>query len=120
VIWRALEVRRKHPDLFKRGDYHPLAVSGARANHAVAYARRMGNLGIVVIAGRLFASLGLELGVVPCGETAWRDTAVDLSFLPAGTRLENLLTGESLSAESALPLSRAMAHFPGALLGYGI
>jgi (1->4)-alpha-D-glucan 1-alpha-D-glucosylmutase len=120
VIWRALEVRRKHPDLFKRGDYHPLAVSGARANHAVAYARRMGNLGIVVIAGRLFASLGLELGVVPCGETAWQDTAVDLSFLPAGTRLENLLTGESLAAKGTLPLGRAMANFPGALLGYGL
>ena len=43
VIWRVLELRRKHADLFKRGDYHPLTVNGARANHVVAYARRMGS-----------------------------------------------------------------------------
>jgi (1->4)-alpha-D-glucan 1-alpha-D-glucosylmutase len=121
LTWRALQLRRECEALFRRGDYHPLAVSGARSRHALAYARRLGEAGIVVAAARLFASMALEPGALPAGEGAWGDTALDLAFLPAGTRLTNVLTGEALETDASgrLPLARAMAHFPGALLAYG-
>ena len=121
LMWRALQFRREHNDLFLKGGYHPVAVSGARSRHAVAYARRLGDSGIVVAAGRLFASMGLEPGTLPVGKPAWDDTVLGLAFLPAGTRLMNVLTGESLETDASrrLPLSRVMTHFPGVLLAYG-
>jgi (1->4)-alpha-D-glucan 1-alpha-D-glucosylmutase len=118
VIWRALALRRDRPDLFAEGDYYPVAAAGARARHLVAYARRLGPSGIVAVAGRLFASLGLPAGTPPLGETAWGDTAVDLSWLPAGVALRNALTGESHAAGDALPVARIFANFPGAALVY--
>ena len=47
VIWRALGLRRERPELFARGEYVPIIVGGDRARHAVAYARRQKNSGIV-------------------------------------------------------------------------
>lgn len=39
VIWRALKIRRKLRDVFRRGDYLPLEIAGPEANHFVAFAR---------------------------------------------------------------------------------
>ncbi|TSA17105.1 MAG: malto-oligosyltrehalose synthase [Betaproteobacteria bacterium] len=121
LAWRALQLRRGQEQLFRMGDYHSLATPGARSRHLVAYARRLQGSGVVTVAGRLFASIGLESGVLPTGEAAWGDTALDLSFLPAGTRLVDVLTGESLVTDASrrLPLARVMAYFPGAMLAYG-
>ncbi|MGP1679743.1 MAG: malto-oligosyltrehalose synthase, partial [Burkholderiales bacterium] len=121
LAWRALQLRRERDDLFRNGDYHRVAVSGARSRHVVAYARRLGKRGIVAAAGRLFASMGLAQGALPVGVAAWGDTVLDLAFLPKGARLVNVLTGESVEADASgrLALSRAMTHFPGALLTYG-
>jgi len=120
LVWRALQLRSRGPELFLKGDYHPVTVAGARSRHVVAYARRFGEAGIVVAAGRLFASMGMEPGALPVGEPAWGDTTLDLRFLPAGTRLANALSGESieLDASRTLRLSRALAAYPGALLAY--
>jgi maltooligosyltrehalose synthase len=74
---------------------------------------------VIVVAGRLYASLGLAPNVAPLGEEAWGDTAVDLSPVAART-LSNALTGESFSlADGRLPLARACASFPVALFAYG-
>jgi (1->4)-alpha-D-glucan 1-alpha-D-glucosylmutase len=113
-----LALRRDRPELFATGDYHPVAVAGARSRHLVAYARRFGQRGIVAVAGRLFASLGPAPGELPVGEAAWGDAAVDLSWLPAGLELRNALTGESHAAGAALALGRLFASFPGAALVY--
>jgi (1->4)-alpha-D-glucan 1-alpha-D-glucosylmutase len=118
VIRRALALRRERAELFADGDYHPLAAAGIRLRHVVAYARRRGPTGIVVVAGRLFASLGVAAGELPLGEATWGDTSLDLSFLPAGVELRNALTGEAHGAGDALPLGRLFASFPGALLRY--
>ena len=120
LVWRALQLRSRGPELFLEGDYHPVTVAGARSRHVVAYARRFGDAGIVVAAGRLFASMGLEPGTLPVGEPAWGDTALDLTFLPAGSRLANVLTGESIELDTSrlLRLSRMLADYPGALLAY--
>jgi (1->4)-alpha-D-glucan 1-alpha-D-glucosylmutase len=118
VVMRVLAQRTMRPELFAKGDYYPIAVSGARARHTIAFARRLGTSGVIVIAGRLFASLGLEPGVLPVGDV-WRDTAAELPFLPPNAQLVNALTGESLTlGPGPLALERALGHFPGALLVY--
>jgi (1->4)-alpha-D-glucan 1-alpha-D-glucosylmutase len=119
VTWRLLDLRRRRSDVFEKGDYRKIAVTGAQARHVVAYARQFGATGIVVVAGRLFATLGLEHGMPPVGEAAWGDAAVDLAFVPAGTVLENVLTGEVLVANGgAVAVAQAFAHFPGAVFTY--
>jgi (1->4)-alpha-D-glucan 1-alpha-D-glucosylmutase len=119
TAWRSLALRRERPELFARGDYHPVPVAGPRARNAVSYARRLGAEGVVVIAGRLFTSLGAEPGTLPVGAAAWGDSAAEIAFLPPGTTLTNRLTGETLVCEDGcLPLARALARFPGALLVY--
>jgi len=118
VIWRMLALRRDRPELFAKGDYHPVAVAGKRSRHLVAYARRLGQSGLVTVAGRLFASLELAPGELPVGDATWGDATVDLSFLPAGVELRNALTGESHAAGAALPVARLFAAFPGAALVY--
>ncbi len=119
VTWRILELRRRRPGLFERGDYQKVATAGTRARHVVAYARRLGSSGIVAVAGRLFATLGLDPGLPPVGEAGWGDTTLDLAFVPAGSVLENVLTGETqVASGGAMPLAQAFAHFPGAVFAY--
>jgi len=121
VVWRALELRRDHPLLFEKGDYAPIAATGVRADHVVAFARRHENVGIIAIAGRLWASLGVDARVPPLGEAVWADTAIDAGLLPAGAPPVNVLTGERLAVrEGRILLADAFANFPGALLLYKI
>jgi hypothetical protein len=118
VILRALEVRRTHPALFAYGDYRPIAVAGAHADHVIAFARTNGDGGVVVVAGRLFASLGLASEALPLGDI-WSDTELDLGFLQPGTVLFNVLTNETFVVERARSrLEGLFATFPGALLRY--
>jgi len=119
VISRALALRREYPELFARGEYVPIDVAGERARHAVAYARRQKSSGIIAVAGRLFASLGLEQGVAPVGENAWDNATLSLDFLPPATQLYDVLTGAAHQASAdGLALARVFAAVPVALLRY--
>jgi (1->4)-alpha-D-glucan 1-alpha-D-glucosylmutase len=119
VISRALALRREHPELFARGEYVPIDVAGERARHAVAYARRQKSSGIIAVAGRLFASLGLEQGVAPIGKDAWGNATLGLDFLPSETRLYDVLSGAAHQASAdGLALAQVFAAIPVALLRY--
>jgi len=76
--------------------------------------------GIVVVAGRLFASLGIEQGVAPVAEDAWTAAALGLDFLSPGTELRDVLSGavHRLGADRSLALSGLFAAIPVALLRY--
>ena len=116
---RALGLRREHAELFGSGDYRPIEAAGARAKHVVAYARSREREGVIVVAGRLFASLGLDPGVLPVGDAAWAGTTIDVGFLAPGTAMRNVLTGETVIVDGdRLPLARACESFPGALFVY--
>ena len=54
---RLLSVRRAFADLFARGDYEPVAVTGPQAAHVIAFSRRLKGQHIVVAVGRHFAAL---------------------------------------------------------------
>jgi (1->4)-alpha-D-glucan 1-alpha-D-glucosylmutase len=118
IVWRALGLRRADPLLFEQGDYVALEVSGAKAAHVVAFARRHEESVLIAIAGRLFATLLGEAGRLPLGEAVWGDTAVKLGELAENRPLVNALTGECIAPGEGgrLPLAKALASFPGALL----
>jgi (1->4)-alpha-D-glucan 1-alpha-D-glucosylmutase len=118
VIARALALRRQAPALFAFGDYRPIAVAGAQADHIVAFARVHEREAVVVVAGRLFASLGVPVGRLPLADV-WSDTALDLSFVAPGAQLDDVLSGGRVIATGdAVPVSQVLADFPGALLHF--
>ena len=117
VTWRLLDLRRELPALFVDGAYEPLGTAGMRAAHVVAYARRHEAGTLVVIAGRLYARLVGDPGSLPVGAHVWHDTHVEDTGLAEGTRLENLLTGETVTVrDGRIELAHAFASFPGAAL----
>jgi len=119
VLWRALGLRRERPDVFTHGNYRAVAVEGARADHVVAFERRHGDAGAVMVTGRLFAGLGAPAGTLPTGEAAWGDTVLDLGFLPLGVELLDVLTGQRHSAQQRVALAHVCSTLPFALLSYG-
>lgn len=78
VLARGLRLRARHPAAFVGGDYRPIALEGARAAHAVAFARSGGGTDAVVLAPRLVAAFTGEDRPFPTGEAAWLDTAIVL------------------------------------------
>jgi (1->4)-alpha-D-glucan 1-alpha-D-glucosylmutase len=117
LIWRALQLRRAQPRLFAQGDYTPLIAGGERAENIVAYARRLGDEMVIVVAGRLCARLVGEPGTLPLGSDVWLDTWVPADILPEGSRPLNLLTGRSVEVlDGRMLMADVFADFPAALL----
>src|SRR5438128_8054075 len=69
---QVLQFRREHVDLFRRGEYLPLAASGTFAECCVSFARELAGKWIAVIAPRLSSRVGFP----PVGER-WKDTAIE-------------------------------------------
>jgi (1->4)-alpha-D-glucan 1-alpha-D-glucosylmutase len=119
AIWRLLRLRRARPSVFMHGGYLPLGVTGERAVHVIAYARRYAGRGVITIAGRMFGGLGIAARALPCGEAIWGDTRVALPFLGEGTILRDVLTGETAAVTAGgIRVAAAHAAFPGAVLEY--
>ncbi len=81
VIRQTLCLRKRLPDLFERGEYLPLTVHGAKANHVVAFERKHENSSVLVVAPRLLFSLLGDAEVAPVGPEIWKDSYLQL---PAG------------------------------------
>jgi len=119
VIRRGLAYRREHAQLFLRGNYVPLEVSGARANHVCAFARSHAEEEAIVVVPRLLSPL-IGLGM-PLGAQVWGEDAV---ILPgAATRVyRNLFTAETIESgdtpegHRTLPLAAVFSRFPVAIL----
>jgi (1->4)-alpha-D-glucan 1-alpha-D-glucosylmutase len=120
LTWKVLTLRKEHPELFEKGDYVPLTVTGARAEHVCAFARRYQDLETIIIAPRLFVRLLGDTETHPVGASVWGDTVIELA--DAGERAYvNFFTGEDINPENEadktlLPLSKVLAHFPVASL----
>jgi (1->4)-alpha-D-glucan 1-alpha-D-glucosylmutase len=115
VTSRALGLRQRQPNLFQEGQYLPLAVTGAKADHAVAYARRLGATTLLVIAPRLVAGLLKDSDLSPIGSQIWEDTHVVLPTSDGRKMYQNVLTGELLDAGAEIFVSEVLAKFPLAL-----
>jgi len=110
TTWKALAFRRAHGDLFLNGDYLPLAVTGKRRGHVIAFARRFKNQWSITVVPRLLAKLGRA---IPLGARAWGDTVIELPD-GAPNQWVNVFTGEPLSGH--LLAAKLFATLPVALL----
>ncbi len=121
LIYKALNFRRRHEELFQQGNYLPLYVSGKFRENICAFARRLDDQWIVVAVPRLLVGLlppeGSPLGTIP-----WNG---EILRLPEGAprSWRNLLTGENVrrceanDCDSGLLLQAIFRNFPVALMG---
>ncbi|MBA3451381.1 MAG: hypothetical protein H0T18_09235 [Chloroflexia bacterium] len=118
---RALAFRNAHPTLFAGGDYHPLAVEGAAAEHVAAFARRHEDDEIIVAVPRLVAGLTGKKLVDPIGPEVWGDSRLIVPGVDPGSRYRDVFSGLTMEASAGdggatLPLATVFAELPFALL----
>ncbi|RDE04750.1 malto-oligosyltrehalose synthase [Sphingomonas aracearum] len=76
LIAHLLDLRRAHPDLFAQGEYRPLAASGPRAAHVLAFERAGGGKSLLcVVALHVADALVDRDAPVPSAEW-WGDTVL--------------------------------------------
>ena len=124
---RTLALRGRDPELFERGEYLPLKVTGRRAPHLCAFARRLEGRLAVVLAPRLYLKLmgggsAADDGQqrLPLGTEVWADTAVQLPP-NSGAPLRGVLDGAEVpltgsDGPPAISAAAALQAFPVALL----
>ncbi len=116
VIARVLELRRRAPALFARGEYVPLAAVGSCAKHVVAFARRHEEAALLVIAPRLPLGLMDASGSLLIPPEAWAGTAIELPRWLGGRRLGDVIGGAEVRADARLALGAVLNAFPMAVL----
>lgn len=117
TISRTLALRKRWPELFSKGAYIPLAVTGANARHLLAFARRFEDKFLIAAVPRLCAELLGRRRELPCGPKIWNDTRVELPENTPAT-LRNVFTDEllELGSQQNVRVSALLAQFPVALL----
>jgi (1->4)-alpha-D-glucan 1-alpha-D-glucosylmutase len=99
TAWRALAVRRDHPEAFEGGSYEPLVGGGERAGHVVGFVR----------GGRVATVVGrLGIGLARAG--GWGATTIEL---PPG-KWTDVLGGSVVGGQ--VEVGELLARFPVALL----
>jgi (1->4)-alpha-D-glucan 1-alpha-D-glucosylmutase len=117
VVWRALDLRRRLPQVFLNGDYHPLVPEGNRSEHACGFARRKENHWVVAVVPRFTRLMGENPREAV--QAGWESTKLPL---PQGAphRWRCALTGRRIAARerpgAALLLEDVFAEFPVGLL----
>jgi (1->4)-alpha-D-glucan 1-alpha-D-glucosylmutase len=98
-----LKLRNELADVFAQGDYQPLEVRGAHADHVIAFARRHGRAAAIVVVGRQFAAFTQAGREWPALEAL--DAIIDIT----GYTAPGLAGNE-------LPLGQAFRDFPAGII----
>jgi (1->4)-alpha-D-glucan 1-alpha-D-glucosylmutase len=100
-----LKLRGEWPELFAKGDYEPLDVSGPHRDHVVAFARRHGHRAVITVVARWFVPLSNGGRAWPSGE------AFDGALHIDGYALESVTR-----SAATVPLSSLFHQLPVAVL----
>jgi (1->4)-alpha-D-glucan 1-alpha-D-glucosylmutase len=123
LMYRALNFRRLHRDVFLEGNYVPLTVKGSKAENVCAFARSKKASWVLIAVPRLTTKL-VPMGQLPLGRKTWGTSAI---LLPekAPENWTSVLTGEKIEAHPSkdgnhLALRDIFNSFPAALLSSGM
>ena len=114
LIFKVLNVRRKHTELFANGDYEPLKARGKYGNNVIVFLRRYGNKAVITIASRFLTSL-IKAHELPLGTEVWQDTEISLPTSLQGD-WQNAITSGSIRIENTASAGQILARFPVSLL----
>lgn len=120
TITSVLRLRARLPQLFSRGEYLPLTVTGEKSKHVVAFARRLGNQLLVVAVPRLCSQLMEYKAGLPVGREAWQQTRIQIPGV-VSPPMRNVFTGDMETSGLAGPpvllqASDLLRRFPVAVL----
>jgi (1->4)-alpha-D-glucan 1-alpha-D-glucosylmutase len=123
LIWKTLCLRRQQTDLFQQGEYLPLVVEGAKADHVVAFVRQSETSRALVVVPRLMASLLGNVDGPPIGPRVWNSTHVLLPLCSCSQQYRSVFTGKVLDVQKSdgcekIALSNLLADFPVALCSW--
>ncbi|HEY4216072.1 MAG TPA: malto-oligosyltrehalose synthase [Gemmatimonadaceae bacterium] len=108
VLHRLLQLRRTEADVFVRGSYRPLVVTGARAAHVVAFVRSHEERHAITVVPRLVTSL--------TGSNAnawWADTAIVLPPDVRDAQWTSAILGHRVTASgNTLEVATLFAKLP--------
>ena len=109
TIHRALQLRNRMADTFRRGEYVPVTATNGLSEHVLGFTR---GARVLAVVPRFAFTLANGKTRLPM-DRAWGRGEL---FVPemAGAELENIFTGERLQveAEGRLPLRTVFAEFP--------
>jgi (1->4)-alpha-D-glucan 1-alpha-D-glucosylmutase len=113
---RALQIRRQHHEIFRRGAYVPLNIEAEKASNAVVFLRSKEGKSVLTVAPRFACTLMRCKPVLPLGDV-WGNASITLPAA-ASTTFTNGFTGEKITAgpNRSLQLRDVLAHFPVAML----
>jgi (1->4)-alpha-D-glucan 1-alpha-D-glucosylmutase len=120
TTWRTLQIRNRESPLFEAGNYIPLAVTGDKAEHVVAFAREYQGKSAIIAVPRLGATL-LGEDVESIGDEArWGNTRVEIPNSSAAC-FHNAFRGgctpvEINEPQRSLPIAEMLRDFPVALM----
>ncbi len=114
---RALEFRRRHVDLFEKGEYIPIYANGGMREHVCAFLRTYHKETLLVAVPR-FTTAIKPVGEFPVGARAWRKNTLRLA---TGMRRHwsNVITDEEIKlggGSREILLSTIFSQLPVALL----
>jgi (1->4)-alpha-D-glucan 1-alpha-D-glucosylmutase len=119
VIRKTLAYRLKHDELFSKGDFIPLEARGKRAEHLIAYMRRLRGLCALTVVPRwLAASQGdsAETGL----REFWQDTTLvvpgEISRSWRNIFTDLAISGQISDDNQTLMVGDLLAQFPVAVL----
>jgi (1->4)-alpha-D-glucan 1-alpha-D-glucosylmutase len=118
VTIAGLRLRQKLPEVFRHGEYLPIAAEGERADHIVAIARCFEGANVLAVVPRLIGRLGLN-DVLPVGQDAWKETCLMLPPALRACSYRSVLTLDCLSPDrhdGALRAATILRTFPVAIL----
>ena len=113
VAHRLLDARRANPGLFSGGQYEPLSLRGARAQHVIAFARMDGAKAIVTIAARLVAELEAD---PEAGKIWWGDTTIRVPEGLQARAWHSPITGQTFPGLAEVPVADLLRPLPIAVL----
>jgi malto-oligosyltrehalose synthase len=113
LIRQVLHARASMPELFARGAYQALEVTGARRDHVVAFVRSLGDLHCVVVVPRLPAKLLAGGDSIMIPPAVWVDTQLRLPHALSGRRVRVVAGG---SEPATWRLREVLRDFPVAVL----
>jgi (1->4)-alpha-D-glucan 1-alpha-D-glucosylmutase len=114
LIHKALQFRREHSDLFRRGDYIPLQGESRASEHTVSFARVYRDQRALVVVPRFVLGFS-ALEKWPVGGRIWKDSSIALPPEMTGSWV-NVLTGETVRGDGPLAVADLLRTFPVALL----
>ncbi len=114
LIYKALAARQKQRNLFEKGNYIPLKITGDNKDSIIAFAWEQKPLCAVIVAPRFLTGI-IQENQDPIGEKIWNDTRIVLPEETPSLWTEEI-TGTEIKGGQTLLVGDILKYFPCALL----